>query len=690
MMRFWFFLFVVVVASATGSTQATGSTSGKQTSVIHPVAANLNVAGRVDDEEDSSDWVKIKFEVKEEATAGFTYEPKEVIVYQPDGKYYCGFCDWATYPDEYMIEEGLGWELMVPKGRYDLILRSDIRPDNIDPDDEHTFLYDSYVIAEDIEISEDMTYVFTQSDAKNKLSCKFFYPDGSQIPYDNLKDETGELSMMYYRELKRKDGSYPLVRMMINICYEEFFVNNLSDKWTLSVNNVAADSKATYINFITSDGPFDDSRCMYNGAELYNEPVHMRFAGNLAGQKDDASVGGITAQTVWNGTPTMTMPVSAYSFDMKAESRNLPVYINAPVLKEQSSPDDGWNFVFAGIGGYSYTDNEWTDSEGNIQYDRQYSTMTSPWIYTDTDGHMWCIPPAYTRSDENDYELFFPADYPLCLEYREDMEFYNEAPLVGFSYSLSYDEWQDKNLIYFDTSCLFPCLGNLLLLAKITVRFNGETIAEGADSFDFIAWTSNDNAVSGLYDIYVEMPYSDSYSSSLRVMIDNTSLDNVYSQVYRWQLRDASGNLTQDATRNSHIIIEHSPGTTPLVQISEHEKDLWTPLEYNQYINDGYGKVSVPHDKLDADKWYDLRFICKDSAGNDVVQTVAHAFHKGQTGGITTIRDTDTLSLTSIHLLPPDCKIYNLSGMEISRGSLRSGLYIINNRGKVAKVMITD
>ena len=60
----------------------------------------------------------------------------------------------------------------------------------------------------------------------------------------------------------------------------------------------------------------------------------MRFAGNLAGQKDDASVGGITAQTVWNGTPTMTMPVSAYSFDMKAESRNLPVYINAPVLKE--------------------------------------------------------------------------------------------------------------------------------------------------------------------------------------------------------------------------------------------------------------------------------------------------------------------------------------------------------------------
>ena len=46
----------------------------------------------------------------------------------------------------------------------------------------HTFLYDSYVIAEDIEISEDMTYVFTQSDAKNKLSCKFFYPDGSQIP----------------------------------------------------------------------------------------------------------------------------------------------------------------------------------------------------------------------------------------------------------------------------------------------------------------------------------------------------------------------------------------------------------------------------------------------------------------------------------------------------------------------------
>lgn len=223
MMRFWFFLFVVVVASATGSTQAPGSTSGKQTSVIHPVAANLNGAERVDDEENSSDWVKIKFEVKEEATAGFTYEPKEVIVYQPDGKYYCGFCDWATYPDEYMIEEGLGWELMVPKGRYDLILRSDIRPDNIDPDDEHTFLYDSYVIAEDIEISEDMTYVFTQSDAKNKLSCKFFYPDGSQIPYDNLKDETGELSMMYYRELKRKDGSYPLARMMINICYVELF-----------------------------------------------------------------------------------------------------------------------------------------------------------------------------------------------------------------------------------------------------------------------------------------------------------------------------------------------------------------------------------------------------------------------------------------------------------------------------------
>ena len=55
MMRFWFFLFVVVVASATGSTQAPGSTSGKQTSVIHPVAANLNGAERVDDEENSSD-----------------------------------------------------------------------------------------------------------------------------------------------------------------------------------------------------------------------------------------------------------------------------------------------------------------------------------------------------------------------------------------------------------------------------------------------------------------------------------------------------------------------------------------------------------------------------------------------------------------------------------------------------------
>ena len=53
----------MVVASATGSTQATGSTSGKQTSVIHPVAANLNVAGRVDDEEDSSDLVNIKFDV---------------------------------------------------------------------------------------------------------------------------------------------------------------------------------------------------------------------------------------------------------------------------------------------------------------------------------------------------------------------------------------------------------------------------------------------------------------------------------------------------------------------------------------------------------------------------------------------------------------------------------------------------
>ena len=44
---------------------------------------------------------------------------------------------------------------------------------------QHTFLYDSYVIAEDIEISEDMTYVFTQSAVRFRTTILKMKPANS-------------------------------------------------------------------------------------------------------------------------------------------------------------------------------------------------------------------------------------------------------------------------------------------------------------------------------------------------------------------------------------------------------------------------------------------------------------------------------------------------------------------------------
>lgn len=119
---------------------------------------------------------KVTFAVENENPEGYTYEPWKVYVTQPDGEFGEGYYNYAYYPDEWMIEQGIGWwGCYIPEGTYSLILATARRYDNTDD------YYNAYIVKTNVTIDRDITFTFRQSEAKNLLTAKFLYHDGSEM-----------------------------------------------------------------------------------------------------------------------------------------------------------------------------------------------------------------------------------------------------------------------------------------------------------------------------------------------------------------------------------------------------------------------------------------------------------------------------------------------------------------------------
>lgn len=634
---------------------------------------------RVLKEPEDSDYVTLKFEVKDEKPEGFSYEPIEVIVYQPDGEFDCTYWDSILFPTPEMQELGIEWECQLPKGRYDLILRSQIRPDDISPDNDIIHLVNSCVIIDDMDIDNDMTYTFTQSDAKNKLSTRLFYPDGKEIPENINFDVKGMEGMSCYRSLQRKDGGYLLDCMMLNLSNDEIYVNDLSEKWTYAFSLVCINPKASYVCLISEDGPFESSHCFENSPSQYGEPFTIEFSKDMAGQKLDTCVGGISTMLLYNGKSGNYEPICSYSYQMNAMRDGIPVYLCIP----ESNQDlyEGWKLLISGIGGYSYIDYEWPDQNGEVMTDRYFITINTPYMYADKDG----ITSVVDKSLISDFGA--PVNSPMDYCYTEGMRFYAGVPIVGFEYGAFYDEWQDKNIIYFESKAKYPCLGECVLPKRMTVSFNGEIIADNVEAFDFIEWTSRDEAIAGCYNVTIEMPYREEYVARTELAIDNLEHSYPSVQVNRWQMRSSDGRLTGILSGGSYLMIDLSGEGDLQISVAEHGTDNWIDL-LAEYIDNGCYRVDFDNVVLNQGKWYDLKFISGKSAENTVSQMVEHAFKCDSGVGVEQIIDDSHAIKNDKDLLMGDWKVFDLSGIEVDSEKLRPGIYIVKCNTNTFKMVV--
>ncbi len=631
---------------------------------------------------------KVTFAVEDENPEGYTYEPWKVYVTQPDGEFGEGYYNYAYYPDEWMIEQGIDWwGCYITEGTYSLILATGRRYE----DDSHL---SAYIVKSNVKIDKDMTFTFRQSDAKNQLTAKFLYPDGSEME-ELTKETSGHYNYGFHRCINSSKGDYCFNMTNMGGVHDAVYVNDLDETWTYAVNQVATTPDGVYVNKVIAPGPFSQDTEFTNNPEDY-----IATTAHFTPLPDtDMEINGYGVQSImtwkgadWNaGTNALCLQDGPYTGEIKlflnnCESDMSPStgydVLAAPVIVEQVIVrTEEWNGEI-----YEYKE--------CISADGAYFMPRKDGGYLFIDSHDSYILPEYPRE-----KFFLPSISPF--NYCSDrIEFFNSAPIIFIDYLGSYyNNYMQRDMLDCYATSVYTTFEHYPYMALSQKVTNNDKSYLLNDNESFWDWSAAGNYVPGPVDLDFSAVYkSDNgkdYSTSASFSFDTTREKYCPPMVSRWQLRNGDNAPASTIGIDAVLLLDVTDSDLDENAIkccyAASGTDDWNELTVQKTDDSGIYKAPVSILPPDGDESiYDLRFRLVDGHGNSAVQTIEGAMTCSSQSGIssTVVDNVDiTVSGNSI-IAPQGSEVYNVAGQRCPATGLQPGIYIVRTAGKSVKVVV--
>lgn len=631
---------------------------------------------------------KVTFAVENENPEGYTYEPWKVYVTQPDGEFGEGYYNYAYYPDEWMIEQGIGWwGCYIPEGTYSLILATARRYDNTDD------YYNAYIVKTNVTIDRDITFTFRQSEAKNLLTAKFLYHDGSEME-EPTKETYEHYNYGYFRCINSSIGDY-CFNMMSNTVHDAVYVNDLDETWTYAVNQVATTPDGTYVNKIVVPGPFT------NDTEFVNNPGdYLETTAHFSPLPDtDMEINGYGIQSImtwkgadWNAeTNALCLQDGPYTGEIK-------LYLNN--CESDMSPSTGYDVLAAPV----IVERVITCSEewnGEIhEYKECVSANGAYFMPRKVGGYLFIDSrDSYTLPEYPREEFYLPPMSPF--NYCSDrIEFFNSAPIIFIEYLASYyNDYMQSDILDCYVASVYPTFEHypyMALSQKIAHNGNNYQFAEYESFWD---WSVAGNYVPGPINLDFSAVYKSEngkdYSTSASFSFDTTREKYCPPMVSRWQLRNGNKAPSSVIENGSVILLDVTDSDNDENDVkcdyAVSGTDNWKELPVQKTADSGIYKADLSTiSATEKESIYDLRFRLSDKAGNSAVQTIEGAMtYSSQSGISSPVTDNVDITVSGNSIIAPQgSEVYNVAGQRCRTTGLQPGIYIVRTVGKSVKVVV--
>lgn len=629
---------------------------------------------------------KVTFAVEDENTEGYNFEPFKVYVTQP-AEFGEGYYNYAYYPDEWMIEQGDDWwGCYIPEGNYSVILATARRY-------EDGRYYNAYIVKNDVSIDKDMTVTFRQSDAKNLLTAKFLYPDGSDMEPLN-EDNSKYCNYGYYRCLNSSKGTYCFNMMSMGGIRDTLYVSNLDETWTYAVNQVATNPNGAYVNKVVVPGPFtQDTEFVNNPADYLETTAH--FA-PVAGSDMEINGYGVSSFMTWRGAD-WSASANAAALQEGSYTGEFKLFLNN--RESDLSPSTGYD-VFAApvivervITHTEEWDGEIFEYKELISADGAYLMPTQNENFLFINGHN-----GYTLPEYPEEEFYLPSKSPMNY-YSENIDFFKAAPIIYIDYlTSSYSDYTQTDILNCYSSATYPAFESYSLTMNQKVTNNGKSYQLNENE-SFWDWSAAGNYIPGAVVLDFSTVYKSEnekdYFTSASFTFDTTRDKYCPPMVSRWQLRNGDKAPSSNIENGSIILLEVTDSDNDVNDVKCYYAvsgtDDWKELPVQATADSGIYKADLSTiSSTEDESLYDLRFRLADEAGNSAVQTIEGAMSYSSQSGITT-PETDnpdiTVSGNSI-IAPQGSEIYNVAGQRCRATGLQPGIYIVRSAGKSVKVVV--
>lgn len=630
---------------------------------------------------------KVTFAVEDEATEGFAYEPWKIYVTQPDDKFGDGYYNYAYYPTDNMIAQGKDWwGCYIPDGTYSVILATGRR---YGKERKH----EAYIVKNDVVINQDTTITFRQSDAKNLLTSKFLYPDGSVM--EPLTKETSKYcNYSFFRCLNNSRGIYCFNLMNTGGIRDTLYVNNLDETWTYAVNQVTTNQNGTYVNKVVVPGPFtQNTEFVNNPADYLETTAHFT---PLPDTDMDVNGYGVKTFMTWKGAD---WDASANTVRQQEGSYNgnIKMYLNN--RESDLSPSTGYD-VFAAPVIIKRVIIHTQEMNGETRVSKELVTASGTYFLPNQNGNFLFTDGSkgYSIAEYPKYEFFLPSEsqFDYC---SEDITFFNTAPIIMLPSIISrYHDRYETYIINGSAVGSYPAFeGNNLTIDR-TITNNGNSYQFAPDE-RFLDWSAAGNYVPGPVVLDFSTVYKSEnekdYFTSASFSFDTARDKYCPPMVSRWQLRNGDKAPSSAIENGSAILLE-------VTDSDNDENDVkcyyavsgtnnWKELPVQTTADSGIYKADLSTiSSTEDESLYDLQFRLADEAGNSAVQTIEGAMTYSSQSGITTT-ETDKVDITvsgdSI-IAPEGSEVYNVAGQRCRATGLQPGIYIVRTAGKSVKVVV--
>ena len=577
------------------------------------------------------------------------------------------------------------------------------------------FMKTFLVVKELVNISSDTTLIFNPADATCSIRFRSVSPTGEPWALPSFDADNnlipGNCMSLYIAShliLGRVHGvslggSFCTSNMDYYANYSDnvtdFFVNPLSDRYTLTKSRMVIDNDYNlYASSSKLVGTDTDSIC--DGGDNYvacSEAIKVAptntdkwYAGHRSKEIiDNDDKGGGTNIGGWK-------PVT--------KDGPLTYYIDAPKDNSTEGAKDNFylqmsksNIYFAGLK---------EESDSSFQ---TYPTILPPIIF-DQGVKTYDIIPETTYFNTSRIYVYTTDNEPITP--------LDGHPLFSFNESQKKDVFGDcVPLLRMEAACdtasipqyyfspkFFGRMGEEVqgcqLSMNINMKYDGEDM--GVETY----WDLSDiNGLwdpiadpNGTFDLTIVTPYIDidgnEAKNTTTMKFTRGEADNLAPTFSMLQFRDADNNVTArfEEAKDAKALFSAADyqfnqedwtiGMSPAevkVAYSPYGKQEWNDLTASQtdyaYINDGYAYETSLTD-VKGTGWFDIKLTATDAAGNYQEQVISPAFGIGTTNNITGITGNDQSGRI----------IYNMQGMKASCTSAK-GLYIIKDNGKVKKIL---